>query len=92
MAAIAFLIAALAGAGTASLPLTMVADVPLPGDTSRFDYESYDPVSRQIFVNVQSRRQLIQIDPSTDQVAARFDFTWSRSTRKRTLRISRSRI
>ena len=33
----------------------------------------YDPVSRHIFVNVQTRRQLIEIDPSTDAIVARID-------------------
>jgi hypothetical protein len=50
MAALAFLIAALAATGAGGLPLTVVADVPLPGDTSRFDYESYDPVRHLLFI------------------------------------------
>jgi len=33
----------------------------------------YDPVSRRILVNVQSRRQQVEIDPLTDQVVARTD-------------------
>lgn len=33
----------------------------------------YDAVSRHIFVNAQSRRQLIEIDPSNDAIVARID-------------------
>ncbi|SAK95944.1 YVTN beta-propeller repeat-containing protein [Caballeronia catudaia] len=33
----------------------------------------YDSVSRHIFVNVQTRRQLVEIDPSTDTIVARID-------------------
>jgi hypothetical protein len=33
----------------------------------------YDPVTRHIFVNVQTRRQLVEIDLSTDAIAARID-------------------
>ena len=33
-----------------SLPLKRVADVPLPGDASRFDYQSVDPSRRRLFI------------------------------------------
>jgi DNA-binding beta-propeller fold protein YncE len=33
-----------------SLPLTPVADVPLPGRASRFDYQWVDPVNRRLYV------------------------------------------
>ena len=33
----------------------------------------YDAVSKHIFVNVQTRRQLIEIDPETDKIVARID-------------------
>jgi DNA-binding beta-propeller fold protein YncE len=32
------------------LPLTLVADLPLPGDPSRFDYQSIDPVNRRLYI------------------------------------------
>jgi DNA-binding beta-propeller fold protein YncE len=34
----------------ASLPLQQVADVPLPGSASRFDYQSVDPARRRLFI------------------------------------------
>jgi DNA-binding beta-propeller fold protein YncE len=34
----------------ASLPLQQVADVPLPGGASRFDYQSVDPARRRLFI------------------------------------------
>ncbi|MDP9149510.1 MAG: YncE family protein, partial [Myxococcota bacterium] len=33
-----------------SLPLIPVADVPLPGHASRFDYQSVDPVTRRLYI------------------------------------------
>jgi DNA-binding beta-propeller fold protein YncE len=44
--------AVLAGSppGVGALPLTLVADVPLPGQASRFDYQTVDPVARRLYV------------------------------------------
>jgi len=33
----------------------------------------YDPISEHIFVNVQTRNQLVEIDPSTDRIIARVE-------------------
>lgn len=33
-----------------ALPLTPVADVPLPGHASRFDYQTVDPVTRRLYM------------------------------------------
>jgi hypothetical protein len=33
-----------------ALPLTLVADVPLPGHASRFDYQWVDPVHRRLYI------------------------------------------
>jgi DNA-binding beta-propeller fold protein YncE len=33
-----------------SLPLRQVADVPLPGGSSRFDYESFDPKRQRLYI------------------------------------------
>jgi DNA-binding beta-propeller fold protein YncE len=33
-----------------SLPLSQVADVPLPGHPSRFDYQTVDPVARRLYI------------------------------------------
>src|SRR5258708_38080797 len=49
---------------------TRVATIPLGGEVGN---TQYDPVSRHIFVNVQSRRQLLEIDPATDRIITRID-------------------
>jgi DNA-binding beta-propeller fold protein YncE len=47
-----------------------VATIPLGGEVGN---TQYDPMSQHVFVNVQSRRQLIEIDPARDEVIARID-------------------
>ncbi|AOJ05968.1 YncE family protein [Burkholderia mayonis] len=47
-----------------------VTTIPLEGEAGN---SQYDPVSRHIFVNVQTRRQVVEIDPTTDRVVGRFD-------------------
>ena len=47
-----------------------VATIPLGGDVCN---TQYDPVTQHIFVNVQTRRQLVEIDPATDRVVSRTD-------------------
>jgi DNA-binding beta-propeller fold protein YncE len=42
-------------------------------ETGEVGNTQYDPVSRHIFVNVQSRRQLLEIDPATDRIVTRID-------------------
>jgi YVTN family beta-propeller protein len=49
---------------------TRVATIPLGGEVGN---TQYDPVSRRIFANVQTRRQLVEIDPATDKVTERID-------------------
>jgi YVTN family beta-propeller protein len=49
---------------------TRVATIPLGGDVGN---TQYDPVTKHIFTNVQTRRQLVEIDPTTDRVIARID-------------------
>ena len=49
---------------------TRVATIPLGGDVGN---TQYDPVTKHIFVNVQTRRQLLEIDPTSDKVIARID-------------------
>ncbi|TDN61982.1 YncE family protein [Paraburkholderia sp. BL10I2N1] len=44
--------------------------IPLGGEAGN---TQYDAASRHIFVNVQSRRQLVEIDPSNDAIVARID-------------------
>lgn len=47
-----------------------VTTIPLGGDVGN---TQYDPVTKHIFVNVQTRRQLAEIDPASDKVVARND-------------------
>ncbi|MEM5313248.1 YncE family protein [Paraburkholderia sp. JHI869] len=47
-----------------------IATIPLDGEVGN---SQYDPVSRHIFVNVQTRRQLVEIDPVTNAIVSRAD-------------------
>lgn len=49
---------------------TRVGTIQLGGDVGN---TQYDVVSKHIFVNVQTRRQLIEIDPTTDKIITRID-------------------
>jgi YVTN family beta-propeller protein len=49
---------------------TRIVTIPLGGGVGNTQYDS---VSRHIFVNVQSRQQLVEIDPATDRIIARID-------------------
>jgi YVTN family beta-propeller protein len=53
-----------------------VGTIPLGGEVGN---TQYDPVSRHIFSNVQTRRQLVEIDPESDQVIARIDLPGAQS-------------
>lgn len=52
---------------TGSLPLRFVRDIPLPGDTSRFDYQDIDPGRRRLYVAHlgASRVEVIDLDNLT---------------------------
>ncbi len=54
---------------------TRIATIQLGGGVGNTQYDS---VSRHIFVNVQSRQQLVEIDPATDRIIARFDLPGAR--------------
>lgn len=47
-----------------------IATIPLAGEVGN---TQYDPVSRHIFANVQTRNQLAEIDPTTNRVISRTD-------------------
>ena len=49
---------------------TRVATIPLGGEVGN---TQYDPASRHIFSNVQTRHQLVEIDPGADKVIGRMD-------------------
>lgn len=52
-----------------------IATIPLGGEVGN---TRYDPVVRHIFVNVQSRRQLVEIDPATDRIITRIELPGAR--------------
>ena len=47
---------------------TRIATIPLGGDVGN---TQYDPVTKHIFVNVQTRKQLVEIDPANDRIVSR---------------------
>ena len=49
---------------------TRIATIPLDGDVGN---SQYDSASKHVFVNVQTRGQLIEIDPTSDKVLTRTD-------------------
>ena len=48
--ALLFLGATSASAAPAPLPLTFVEDLPLPGNATRFDYQSIDAANRRLYI------------------------------------------
>lgn len=59
-------VTALAG----GLPLKRIADVPLPGGTARFDYQSIDPVSHRLFISHMGAGTVIVFDLKKRRVVA----------------------
>lgn len=57
--------------GTADLPLTHVADVPLPGRSTRLDYESFDPVRHLLFIAHLGDSEVVVVDTQNSRVVAR---------------------
>jgi DNA-binding beta-propeller fold protein YncE len=51
-----------------NLPLQQVADVPLGGNTTRFDYESFDPTRHLLFVAHLGDSKVIAFDTQTSRV------------------------
>lgn len=49
---------------------TRITTIPLGGEVGN---TQYDPVTKHIFANVQTRKQLVEIDPATDKVINRTD-------------------
>ncbi len=56
-------------APSAALPLRRVADVPLPGGTSRFDYQSVDVRRRRLFIAHLGDGQVLSFDLRRQRVA-----------------------
>jgi YVTN family beta-propeller protein len=55
-------------AASSSLPLRTVADLPLPGTTSRFDYQSLNPKTDQLFIAHLGASTVVVFDTGTRQV------------------------
>lgn len=63
--AVAGLVATVAWASaksSASLPLKLVANVPLPGPTNRFDYTSFDPTTSRLYLAHMDAGELLTFD------------------------------
>ena len=54
-----------------ALPLRTVAEVPLPGSTSRFDYASIDAQTHRLFVAHLGNSEMLTIDTTTNRVVRR---------------------
>ncbi len=57
-------------ASTVDAPLRLVADVPLPGSASRFDYQSLEPRAGRLFISHMGSGQLVVFDVRTGRVTA----------------------
>src|SRR5438552_2986460 len=60
-------------ASTAEAPLRLVADVPLPGSASRFDYQSLEPTSGRLFISHMGAGQLVVFDVRAGKVIGNLD-------------------
>src|SRR2546428_9232806 len=60
-------------ASTAEAPLRVVADAPLPGSASRFDYQSLEPASGRLFISHMGAGQLVVFDVRAGRVIANLD-------------------
>src|SRR5881227_764029 len=60
-------------ASTAEAPLRMVADVPLPGSASRFDYQSLEPASGRLFISHMGAGKLVVFDVHAGRVVGNLD-------------------
>jgi DNA-binding beta-propeller fold protein YncE len=54
-------------------PLRIVADIPLPGSASRFDYQSLDPGSGRLFLSHMGAGRLVVFDLRAGRVLANLD-------------------
>jgi DNA-binding beta-propeller fold protein YncE len=72
---VALLVLARFGAAAESTPapLRLVADVPMPGQAVRFDYQSFDPASGRLYIAHMNADQLVVFDTRSRQVVANLD-------------------
>ncbi len=54
-------------------PLKLVADIPMPGDAVRFDYQSLDPASGRLYIAHMNANQLVVFDTHSRKVVANLD-------------------
>src|SRR5438552_12536242 len=60
-------------ASTAEAPMRAVADIPLPGSASRFDYQSLEPAAGRLFISHMGAGQLVVFDVRAGRVIASLD-------------------
>lgn len=60
-------------ASSATAPLQVVTDVPLPGGTSRFDYQSLEPATGRLFISHMGAGQLVVFDVRAGRVIGNLD-------------------
>jgi DNA-binding beta-propeller fold protein YncE len=60
-------------ATSSSTILQTVVDIPLPGDASRFDYQSFDPTTGRLYISHMGAGQLVVFDTSTRTVVGTVD-------------------
>src|SRR3989441_3155017 len=60
-------------ASRADAPLRVVADMPLPGSGSRFDYQSLEPASGRLFISHMGAGQLVVFDVRAGRAIANLD-------------------
>src|SRR3989442_11171389 len=60
-------------APTAAAPLQVVADIPLPGSASRFDYQSLESTTGRLFIAHMGAGQLVIFDVRAGRVIANLD-------------------
>src|SRR5437660_7049778 len=68
-----FRVAALTPAHAAAPVLKTVADVPLPGGATRFDYQSFDPRTGRLYLSHMGDGRLVVFDTKARKVAADLD-------------------
>jgi DNA-binding beta-propeller fold protein YncE len=60
-------------ASTADAPLRVLADVPLPGSASRFDYQSLESTTGRLFISHMGAGQLVVFDVRAGRVIGNLD-------------------
>src|SRR5580765_3593017 len=58
---------------SANTPLTVVADVPLPGPAKRFDYQSFDSTTGRLYISHMRGDRLVVFDTRAQKLVASND-------------------